>query len=58
MIINGGSMTDRHHRAIYQWLAMAAMLAALAGCEHGDLSFDHSSGTFSLPIGEGSSVSQ
>lgn len=30
------------------------VLVALASCEHGDLSFDQSSGTFRWPIGDGS----
>ena len=47
-------MIGRHHRVVYRWLTALFMLIALAGCEHGDLSFDRSSGTFSLPIGDGS----
>jgi len=47
-------MTGRHYRVACGWLTAVFMLIALAGCEHGDLSFDHSSGTFSLPIGDGS----
>jgi len=47
-------MVYRHHRSTCRWLTVAFMLMALAGCEHGDLSFDNSSGTFSLPIGDGS----
>ena len=46
-------MIGRHHRIAWRWLA-AVFAIALAGCEHGDLSFDRSSGTFSLPIGDGS----
>jgi hypothetical protein len=47
-------MISQHHRVVCSWLAGAFILIALAGCEHGDLSFDRSSGTFSLPIGDGS----
>ena len=36
-------------------LATAVILVLLAGCEHGQLSFDNSTGQFSLPIGAGSS---
>lgn len=35
-------------------LAAALALAALAGCEHGQLSFDRDTGQFSIPIGAGS----
>jgi len=35
--------------------AAALILVLLAGCEHGQLSFDNSTGQFSLPIGAGSS---
>jgi len=48
------AMVYRHHRVACRWLMAAFVLMALAGCEHGDLSFDNSSGTFSLPIGDGS----
>ena len=37
-----------------RWLAAALALAVLAGCEHGQLSFDRSTGQFNLPIGAGS----
>lgn len=37
-----------------RWLAAALALAVLAGCEHGQLSFDQSTGQFRLPIGAGS----
>jgi hypothetical protein len=47
-------MIGRHHRVACRWLAGVFMLIALAGCEHGELSFDDSSGTFRLPIGDGS----
>ena len=47
-------MIDRHRRVAYRWLAAVFISVALAGCEHGDVSFDRSSGTFSLPIGDGS----
>jgi len=47
-------MLGSHHRVACCWLAAMFMAIALAGCEHGDLSFDDSSGTFSLPIGAGS----
>jgi len=55
---SGASMIDRHHRTAYRWIAAMTVLIALAGCEHGDLSFDHSSGMFELPIGDGSHESQ
>ena len=47
-------MIGRHLRGACRWLTAAFLLIALVGCEHGDLSFDHSSGTFRLPIGDGS----
>jgi len=47
-------MIARHRRALYRWLAAALATVALAACEHGNLSFDNSDGTFSLPIGAGS----
>lgn len=47
-------MTGQQHRVVCRWLAGALILIALAGCEHGGLTFDRSSGTFSLPIGDGS----
>jgi hypothetical protein len=47
-------MIGRHHRVVYLWLTAMVTLMALAGCEHGVLSFDQSSGTFRLPIGDGS----
>jgi len=37
-----------------RWLAATMLLALLAGCEHGDLSYDSSSGNFRIPIGAGS----
>jgi hypothetical protein len=37
-----------------RWLAAALALAVLAGCEHGSLSFDKSTGQFKLPVGAGS----
>jgi len=37
-----------------RWLAAALALAVLAGCEHGQLSFDRDTGQFNLPIGAGS----
>jgi hypothetical protein len=37
-----------------RWLAAALALAVLAGCEHGDLSFNRDTGQFSIPIGAGS----
>jgi len=40
-------------RAARRAAAMLA-LAVLAGCEHGQLSFDQSSGQFRLPVGGGS----
>jgi hypothetical protein len=35
-------------------LAAALALAVLAGCEHGQLSFNRDTGQFSVPIGQGS----
>jgi len=43
-------------KAVYFLVAAMLVLFALGGCEHGGLSFDQSSGTFSLPIGAGSNV--
>jgi hypothetical protein len=37
-----------------RWLAAALALAVLAGCEHGQLSFDRDTGQFNVPIGAGS----
>ncbi len=37
-----------------RWLAAALALAVLAGCEHGDLSFNRDTGQFNVPIGAGS----
>jgi len=37
-----------------RWLAAALVLAVLAGCEHGPISFDSSSGQFKVPVGAGS----
>ena len=45
---------SRQRRTIYWWLAAPLVLATLAGCEHGTLSFDQSTGQFNLPIGAGS----
>jgi hypothetical protein len=36
------------------WLAAALALATLAGCEHGQLSFNRETGQFGIPIGAGS----
>jgi hypothetical protein len=50
-------MINRHHRrstAVCWALAAALALVVLEGCEHGNLSFDDSTGTFSLPVGAGS----
>ena len=41
-------------RGAGRWLIAALALAVLAGCEHGSLSFDRSSGQFKLPVGAGS----
>jgi len=41
-------------RSLWRGLAAALAVAVLAGCEHGNLSYDSSSGTFNLPIGAGS----
>ena len=37
-----------------RWLAAALALAMLAGCEHGQLSFNRDTGQFNVPIGAGS----
>jgi hypothetical protein len=37
-----------------RWLATALALAMLAGCEHGQLSFNRETGQFNVPIGQGS----
>jgi hypothetical protein len=37
-----------------RWLALVLGVAVLAGCEHGPISFDSSSGQFKVPIGAGS----
>ncbi|HTO81417.1 MAG TPA: hypothetical protein VMQ73_04235 [Methylomirabilota bacterium] len=41
-------------RGLCRGLVAALAIAVLAGCEHGSLSYDRSSGTFNLPIGAGS----
>jgi len=40
-----------HKAMLWRWLIAAVAVVALEGCEHGNLSFDNSSGTFNLPIG-------
>ena len=35
-------------------LAIAAAIVMLAACEHGNMSFSQSTGTFSIPLGQGS----
>lgn len=50
-------MIIRHHRngtCVHWWLAAAFALLILGGCEHGNLSFDDSTGLFTLPTGAGS----
>jgi len=37
-----------------RWLAAALALAVLAGCEHGQVSFNRETGQFDVPIGAGS----
>jgi hypothetical protein len=37
-----------------RWLVAALALAVLAGCEHGQLSFNRDTGQFNVPIGAGS----
>ena len=37
-----------------RWLAAALALATLAGCEHGQVSFNRDTGQFGIPIGAGS----
>jgi hypothetical protein len=37
-----------------RWLVAALALAVLAGCEHGQVSFDRDTGQFNVPIGAGS----
>ena len=37
-----------------RWLAAALALAVLAGCEHGQVSFNQETGQFNVPIGAGS----
>ncbi len=39
---------------VWRWLAAALALAVLAGCEHGQLSFNRDTGQFEMPIGAGS----
>jgi len=41
-----------------RWFVLAMALAALAGCEHGQLSFNRDTGQFSVPIGAGSREQQ
>jgi hypothetical protein len=41
-----------------RWLAAALALATLAGCEHGQLSFNRETGQFGIPIGAGSRESR
>jgi hypothetical protein len=43
-----------HTGRVGRWLAAALALAVLAGCEHGPISFDRSSGQFKVPVGAGS----
>jgi hypothetical protein len=45
---------QKRRRAVCWGLVAMLALIVLAGCEHGDLSFDNSSGTFTMPVGAGS----
>jgi len=50
-----GAFPERLGRVrVGYWLAAALLAAALAGCEHGQLSFNRDTGQFSVPIGAGS----
>ena len=37
-----------------RWLAAAILVATLAGCQTGTLSYNRSTGAFELPFGQGS----
>jgi hypothetical protein len=55
--LSPGLPENRHRRAgaaLARWLTASLALVVLAGCEHGNLSFDQSTGRFNLPIGAGS----
>ena len=43
---------------IGRWFAAALAVAVLAGCEHGQLSFNRDTGQFGIPIGAGSRESR
>ena len=56
-LLSAGFPQKRHHvrgGTVCWWLAASLATAVLAGCEHGNLSYDQSTGTFNLPIGAGS----
>jgi len=48
---------ERHRVSVGRvgrWVAVVLALAVLAGCEHGQLSFNRETGQFEMPIGAGS----
>lgn len=49
-----GGCFGRKVAAVRRWLVIALALTALAACEHGNLSYSRSTGSFSLPFGSGS----
>ena len=49
-----GRQSDRGSTA-RRWLAVALAMVVLAACQHGDLSFSRTTGSFHMPLGAGSS---
>jgi hypothetical protein len=38
-----------------RWLAVALAMVVLAACQHGNLTYNQSTGAFAMPLGAGSS---
>ena len=38
-----------------RWLAVALAMVVLAACQHGNLTYNQSTGSFAMPLGAGSS---
>ena len=51
---NGRAMPPASASIAPRLLAAVLLMLALAACEHGQLSYNSSSGTFNLPFGSGS----
>jgi hypothetical protein len=42
-------------RTATRWLAVALAMVVLAACQHGNLTYNQSTGAFGMPLGAGSS---